>query len=101
MLSMAILFGALSYYGYITITESTNSLLDTLQLQRVGYTVTETDLKGVKVTNGLALAIGTKTGVIIGSAIASIGFFIGNALVMFFGMRKEHLLIKYYEKSKN
>ena len=96
-----ILIGILTYLTYTKLNASTSLILETLQLQHVGDTVSLQDIEDVITNNKIAQSLSVKTGVIIGSAVTFIGFFIGYIFVLLFGMRKEQLLIKYYDKSKN
>ncbi len=95
---------ALCVLTYITINKTNESsflILDTLQLQQESNVVTLNDIKNVKFSNELAHSMGMKTGVLLGSGATFIAIFAGYIYVLFFGMRKERLLIKHYDQSKN
>ncbi len=95
---------ALCVLTYVTIKKTNESsflILDTLQLQQEGNIVTSNDIKNVKFSNELAHSMGMKTGVLLSMGVIFITIFFCYVYILFFGMRKERLLIKYYDKSKN
>ncbi len=95
---------ALCVLTYVTIKKTNESsflILDTLQLQQEGNIVTLNDIKNVKFSNELAHSMGMKTGVLLSMGVIFITIFFCYVYILFFGMRKERLLIKYYDKSKN
>jgi len=100
-LTMAVIFSAAGIYGYQMYMDSIHNALEAFKLLNVDQPVTDTDIKSVETTMQIAVILGAKVGVFIGTVSAAIGFLIALAVTQFFGMRKDKLLIKYYEKSKN
>jgi hypothetical protein len=101
ILALAIFFCILSYNKYTTTIELTNNALIGLKFPSVGETVTETNVSSMKLSREVAQEMGKKIGYMRASLIFFIGIASFNILILFFGMRKEKLLINYYEKSKN
>jgi len=91
----------LTYVSIKKTNESSFLILDTLQLQQEGNIVTLNDIKNVKFSNELAHSMGMKAGVLLSMGVIFITIFFCYAYILFFGMHKERLLIKYYDKSKN
>ncbi len=91
---------AMTYLAYTKTNESSQLILETLQFQKEGETVKAQDIKDIHFTNKLAHALGIKAGALLGSSVTLIGVFISQTIIMLFGMRKERLLIKYYDLSK-
>ncbi len=101
LIFVTLLLIAMTYLTFTKTNESSQLIIETLQFQLEGEVVKAQDIKDVQATNKLAHALGIKTGVLLGSSVTLIGIFIGQTVIMLFGMRKERLLIKYYELSKN
>ena len=89
----------LAYFTYAKSTESSLLIIDTLQVQRKGDLIREKDIENNAYINKLAHTLGLKTGVLIGSVTMLIVVIFGQTIIMLFGMRKEKLLIKYYDSS--
>lgn len=89
----------LAYFTYEKSTESSMLIIDTLQVQREGDLIREKDIENNAYINNLAHTLGLKTGVLIGSVTMLIAVIFGQTIIMLFGMRKEKLLITYYDSS--
>jgi len=99
--TITIVTALIAYFTYTKSNESTHLLIDTLQVQREGDTVRTKDIINVISTNEMVHTIGIKLGFLLGAIMALIIFLASHVFVLFFGMHKERLLIKYYEQSKN
>ena len=100
LIFVSTLIFTLTYLTYVKSNESNYLILDTLQLQHEGDIVRLKDIDNNKYTSTLAYTLGIKTGVLIGSVTILNVVIISQTIIMLFGMRKERLLIKYYELSK-
>ena len=101
LLFVTVLISALTYLAYSKSNESAYLIVETLQLLHEGDIVRKKDINNIISTNNIANNLGVKTGVLLGSGCIFISIFISYALLMLFGMRKERLLIEYYERTKN
>jgi len=89
-----------TYTAFTKSNDSTLVILEALQILHIGDTVKISHIENVNLTNSLANTRGISTGILLGSAITIITVFFSQIIILFFGMRKEKLLIKYYELSK-
>ena len=95
---MAIVFATISIYGYQYSLDNTKQSIESLVMLHPGNPIMEVDVKLAHTTNELALAIGIKLGVFVGTSMATIGFIIASAFTLLCSTRKTELLIKHYDK---
>jgi len=101
ILALALIMSAFLYYGVEQARKNNNELVQSLIPKNIGYTYTKTDYELMRSITTLADVFGTKIGMFMGSTSVTIVFLFMESLVLLFGGRKEYLLIKYYEQSKN
>ena len=101
ILALAVIMSAFLYYGAEHARKDNNELVQSLIPKNIGYTYTETDYELVQSITTLADVFGTKIGMFMGTTSVTIAFMFIQSLVLLFGSRKDYLLIKYYEQSKN
>lgn len=101
ILALAVIMSVFLYYAVEQSRKDNNSLVQSLIPKNIGYTYTETDYELVQSITTLADVFGTKIGMFMGTTSVTIGLMFLQSLVLLFGCRKDYLLIKYYEQSKN
>jgi len=101
ILALAVIMSAFLYYGAEHARKDNNELVQSLIPKNIGYTYTETDYELVQSISRLADVFGTKIGMFMGATSVTIAFMFIQSLVLLFGSRKDYLLIKYYDQSKN
>jgi len=97
----ALCLGGFALYIHQILMHDTDEILKPLNVLNTGHATTDSDIEFIESTKKLAVTLGNKNGVFLGSASASVGFLLAIGIYQFIGSRRDKLLIKYYVKAKN